>query len=106
LRGLMTSGVKRAPTLPDVPTVHELGYKDAVLLGYYGIWFPKGTPKEIVDRMNAAVKKVLDSPEMEKVLETSGIEKVASSPQEFAKFLEQDLEFNRKAMQRIGITPK
>jgi tripartite-type tricarboxylate transporter receptor subunit TctC len=105
MRALLTSGKKRAPTLPDVPTVYELGYKNAVLPGYIGMWFPKGTPKEIVDRMNAAIRKALDTPEMEKVIATAGTEKIWSSPQEFAEFLK-DLEFNRKAIQTIGITPK
>jgi tripartite-type tricarboxylate transporter receptor subunit TctC len=106
LRALATTGIVRAPSLPEVPSLHELGYKDAVLLGYYGLWFPKDTPPDRVARIQQAVSRVLDGAEMRKVLDTAGITKVASTPQEFARFLEKDLVFNRDIMKAIGIEPK
>jgi tripartite-type tricarboxylate transporter receptor subunit TctC len=106
LRALATTGTDRAPSLPEVPSLYELGYKEAVLLGYYGLWFPKDTPRDRVMRMQRAVSKVLDGPEMQKVMETAGITKVASSPEEFAAFLAKDLEFNREIMKAIGVEAK
>jgi len=106
LRALATTGTVRAPSLPDVPSLYELGYKDAVLLGYYGLWFPKDTPADRVNRMYQAAVKVLAGPEMQKVMETAGIRKVASTPKEFAEFLEKDLAFNRDVMKAIGVEPK
>lgn len=106
LRALATTGTVRAPSLPDVPSLHELGFKDAVLLGYYGLWFPKDTPRDRVMRLQQAVAKVLTGPEMQKVMDVSGITKVASTPEEFAAFLEKDLAFNRDIMKAIGIEAK
>jgi len=106
LRALATTGTVRAPSLPDVPSLYELGYKDAVLLGYYGLWFPKDTPADRVNRMYQAAVKALNTPELEKVMETAGITKVGSTPKEFAAFLEKDLAFNRDVMKAIGVEPK
>jgi tripartite-type tricarboxylate transporter receptor subunit TctC len=106
LRALATTGIKRAPSLPEIPSLHELGYKDAVLLGYFGLWFPAGTPAERIERMHHAAVEALNSPEMQKVLHTSGIEMVASSPAEFARFLEEDYAANAKILPSIGVKPR
>jgi tripartite-type tricarboxylate transporter receptor subunit TctC len=106
MRALGITGETRAPNLPDVPTFAEQGYGDVKLLAFYGMWFPVGVPAEIVNLVNRSVKEALATPEMRKVIETSGLQVVASRPDEFAKFLAEDVAYQAVVNKRIGITPK
>lgn len=106
VRGVAITGPRRAPSLPDVPSFQEFGYRDMDLTGYHGLWFPPGTPRERVERVQRAVVKVLDTPEMKRVIVDSGIEAVGSTPEAFARFIEQDLALQKSIMQRIGLQPQ
>src|SRR3546814_5592462 len=57
---LAVTGEKRSAPLPDVPTAKELGIADYLSGTWYGIFAPKGTPRDVVDKLNAAVNKALD----------------------------------------------
>jgi tripartite-type tricarboxylate transporter receptor subunit TctC len=87
LRALGITGETRAPNLPEVPTFAEQGYPDVKLLAFYGMWFPAGTPRELADFMQQKVKEALATPDMRKVIEASGVQAVASAPDDFANFL-------------------
>ena len=63
----MTSG-KRAPELPDVPTVAESGVKGFEATSWFGLFAPAGTPPEVVAKLNAAIVKALGSPDVKKQL--------------------------------------
>ncbi len=80
---LAVSSPKRLAILPDVPTVAETvpGYE---LTGWQGLWAPVGTPPAIVQRLNAAIVKVIRSPEMQKRIQELGYEPLGSSPKEMA----------------------
>jgi tripartite-type tricarboxylate transporter receptor subunit TctC len=106
MRALGLSGETRAPSLPDVPTFAEQGYPDAKLTAFYGMWFPAGVPRERVEFMYRAVKQALATPDMQRIMEQSGLRTVASTPDEFAAFLAEDIVYQAKVNQRIGITPK
>lgn len=106
LRALATTGTKRAPSLPEVPSFDELGYKKAVLVGYFGLWFPAGTAPERIERVHRAVAEALRTPEMQAVIDKSGIEAVGSGPEEFARFLAEDYAMNAELLPSIGVTPK
>ncbi|HEX2216703.1 MAG TPA: tripartite tricarboxylate transporter substrate binding protein [Xanthobacteraceae bacterium] len=106
LRALGLTGAERAPNLPDVPTFQELGYKEMDLKGYYGWWFPAGTPRERIDLMQHEVKQALESPEMQEVLKKSGLAMRATTPNEFREFLAKDLAFQASIIKRIGIEPR
>lgn len=106
LRALAISGARRAPSLPDVPTFQELGYKEMNLTGYYGLWITGGTPRPLVDRLSAEAKKALLTEDLQKFLKNSGLNMVASTPDEFRAFLEKDIAFQREVFQRIGLQPK
>jgi tripartite-type tricarboxylate transporter receptor subunit TctC len=106
LRALGLTGHQRAPNLPDVPTLQELGFKDMDLNGYYGWWFPAGTPQARVTFMQQQVKKALHTPDMEGILTKSGLRLVASTPAEFKAYLAKDLAFQASVIKRIGIQPK
>jgi len=98
VRPLGLTGPVRAPVLPDVPTFKELGYPEVIFTGIYGLWFPAKTPVARVNRMHAEVKKMISTPEMKAKLEELGLVGVASTPAEFAKFIEQDIEFQTRVM--------
>jgi tripartite-type tricarboxylate transporter receptor subunit TctC len=106
LRALGLTGHQRAPNVPDVPTFQELGYKEMDLNGYYGWWFPAGTPAERVNFMQREVKKALNSPPLLDILKKSGLRLVASTPAEFKDYLAKDLAFQAGVIKRIGIQPK
>ena len=106
MRALGISGEQRAPNLPDVPTFAEQGYPEAKLIAFYGMWFPAAVPPERVALMQSAVKQALDTPAMQRLLETSGLQRVGSTPEEFAAFLKDDIVYQAQVNKRIGLSPK
>ena len=87
LRPLGTTGDKRAPTLPDVPTLAEQGVKTFPTYSWWGVYLPTGTPQPIVDRQNAELAKAARSPDVaQKFAEQIDMEIIASTPAEFAAF--------------------
>jgi len=87
LRPLATTGEKRAPSLPDVPTVGEQGFTTYPTYSWWGVYVPTGTPRPIVDRLNAELAKAARSPDVaRKFADQIDMEIIASSPEEFAAF--------------------
>jgi tripartite-type tricarboxylate transporter receptor subunit TctC len=87
LRPLASTWNRRVAALQDVPTAEELGYKDLVIGHWSGLFAPKGTAPEILDKMNAAVNKALKSPELRARLIPQGIDPQGGSREDFRKFL-------------------
>ncbi|HUP95501.1 MAG TPA: tripartite tricarboxylate transporter substrate binding protein [Burkholderiales bacterium] len=90
LRGLGVTTAQRSPALPDLPAIGE------VLPGYaadfwFGMWAPAGTPTEIVSRVNQAIVRILNQPEVLERLRTDGYDPVGSTPQEFARIVARDI---------------
>ena len=79
---------KRLEVLPDVPTVAESGYPGFQVDNMYGLLAPKGTPLDVVRKLNADVVQVLQQPDVRKPLETATIEIVADTPDDFARYIE------------------
>ena len=92
LKALGTSGKVRSSVLPEVPTVSEAGVPgyDAVI--WLGIMAPAGTPKAIVDRLNAEITKAANSPEIKKAWAEQGAVPMSMTPDEFGHFLREDIE--------------
>jgi tripartite-type tricarboxylate transporter receptor subunit TctC len=87
LRALATTGDKRAPSLPDVPTLAEQGFKTYPTYSWWGVYVPTGTPRPIVDRMSIELTKAARSPDVaQKFAEQIEMEVMASSPEAFAAF--------------------
>jgi tripartite-type tricarboxylate transporter receptor subunit TctC len=87
LRALGTTGDKRAPSLPDVPTLNEQGLKTYPTYSWWGVYVPTGTPRPIVDRLNVELAKAARSPDVaQKFAEQIDMEIVAGTPEEFAAF--------------------
>ncbi len=87
LRPLATTGEKRAPTLPAVPTIGEQGLKTYPTYSWWGVYVPTGTPRAIVDRLNVELAKAARSPDVaRKFADQIDMEILASSPDEFTAF--------------------
>jgi len=84
LRALAVTPPKRVPALPAIPTFAEAGVKEIVVVNWYGLIAPAGTPRAVVDRIAAEATKAMRSPDMMKSLLAEGSEAVGSKPEEFA----------------------
>jgi tripartite-type tricarboxylate transporter receptor subunit TctC len=91
LKALATTGDKRSPLLPDVPTMAEAGIKDAVIWSWQALAAPKGLPPEVKSALLGAMMFTLKDPDVAKKLTDPGFEIVASTPEEFAAFLNREL---------------
>ena len=87
IRALAVTSPKRLKNLPDVPTIAESGYPGFEAATWSGLVAPRGTPKAIVDRLNAEANRALKNPEMLAKLDADGSEPLGGSPQRFADFL-------------------
>ncbi len=91
MRALATSGPKRSPELPNVPTVQEAGVAGFDVVAWNGLYAPTGTPKEIIDTLNAALHEVLADPALKKRALDLGIDARASTPAELDARMRADI---------------
>ncbi len=106
LRPLAFTGLKRSPQLPNVPTVDESGVKGYESTGWYGLYGPRGMPRPIVDKLNAAVKQMVQSKDVLERFTQLNLEAVGSTPEEFAKFLKEDYERYVAVAKAANIQPQ
>jgi tripartite-type tricarboxylate transporter receptor subunit TctC len=91
LKALAVTGDKRSAVLPDVPTLAEAGVKGADVFSWQAVAAPKGLPKDVKDKLHAALVKALNEPDLVKSFSEQGFEIVANTPEQFAAFLNQEL---------------
>ena len=103
LRGLAQMGVRRSHLLPDLITLNELGIREAEIGGWYGLYAPSKTPREITDRMLAEVLKALKEPEVREKIGNLGAEPVGMPSDEFARFILADIEKYTRLGRRINL---
>jgi tripartite-type tricarboxylate transporter receptor subunit TctC len=103
LRALAVSEDKRAPQLPDVPTAAEAGLPGYYSTSWAGIVVPKGTPAPIIAKLNAAIVKVLDMPEVKQQFIRQGGEAAPSTPEAFARFIRADYERIAKVAKTVKL---
>ncbi|PVY71002.1 tripartite-type tricarboxylate transporter receptor subunit TctC [Cupriavidus alkaliphilus] len=91
LRALAVTTARRSSSLPDIPTVAESGLPGYAFDSWFGILAPAGTPKEIIDTLNAEIGKALAAPDVRERLAAQGAEPKRSSPQEFASYIQAEI---------------
>jgi tripartite-type tricarboxylate transporter receptor subunit TctC len=104
LRAYAVSSPKRASSLPDVPTLHEAGIKDFDVSQWQGVLAPAGTPRAIIDKLNAEIVKAMNTPEVrERIVTQGGNEIVTGSPEDFAALIRRELQQYAKLIKDANI---
>jgi tripartite-type tricarboxylate transporter receptor subunit TctC len=106
LRPLAFTALKRSPQLPDVPTVDELGIKGYEASGWYGIHGPRGVPKAIVEKLNAAARQIVGMPDILERFAGLNLEPISTTPEAFAHFIKADLQKYAEIARKAGIQPQ
>ena len=91
IRALAVASAKRAPGFPDIPTAAEAGLKGYEVSTWYGIFAPKGTPQDILDKATAEIQKALSTPELKATWTNNGSETPHLQGDAFAKFVSADV---------------
>lgn len=100
---IVVAAPQRLAALPDVPTFKEVGLEPVNRMAYYGIVGPKGLPKEVVDKINAGVKKALEDPAVKKRIEDTGSVVLGNTPEQFATQIVAEFEVYKKVVQSAGL---
>ncbi len=95
---IVVAAPQRLAVLPDVPTFKELGLEPVNRMAYYGITGPKGLPKEVVDKINAGVKKSLEDPAVRKRIEDTGSIVIGNTPEQFSAQIKAEYEVYKKVV--------
>lgn len=96
---IVVAATHRLPQLPNVPTFKEIGLEPVNRMAYYGIYGPKGLSKEVVDKINAGVRKALEDPAVKKRIEDTGSIIVANTPEQFAAQIKAEFEIYKKVVE-------
>lgn len=104
LRALAVTTAKRVPSMPDVPTFAEAGVQGMEAATFTGLLAPKGTPPEVLDKLSAALGKILAQPEIIQRFDELGAEARGSSPEEFTRYLAAEDARWTPIIKRAGIT--
>ncbi|MGY4299803.1 tripartite-type tricarboxylate transporter receptor subunit TctC [Bradyrhizobium sp. i1.4.4] len=104
LRAIGVTTLERTPVLPDIPTFDEQGLKGFDISVFFGIVAPKGTPIEIIEKLNAAFAAVMDDPSIKSMLEAQGIIRASSnSPSHLQRFMADEIPRWRDVIKSIGL---
>jgi tripartite-type tricarboxylate transporter receptor subunit TctC len=103
LKALGVGGLKRSPTLPEVPTISEAGVPGYEAINWWGIIAPAGTPRAIVARLHKEITVIQQSPDMQKRFEAEAVEAVQMDPAEFGRYIETEIVKWGKVVKQAGI---
>ncbi len=103
LIAIVVAAPQRLAQLPNVPTFKEVGLEPVNRMAYYGIVGPKGMPRDIVDKVSAAVRKVLEDPVVRKRIEDTGSIIVGNTPEQFAGQIKAELEVYKAVVAKQGL---
>ena len=103
LRALAVTTARRIPQLPDVPTLQEAGVPGYDASIWLGLLAPAGTPRDIVDKLNAEIAKLMNAPDSRKALFDAGVEVAPSSPEAMGELLAQEMTRWGKVVKEAGV---
>jgi tripartite-type tricarboxylate transporter receptor subunit TctC len=106
VRALAITAARRAPMLANIPTFQESGFPGFEFAGWHGLWFPAGVPRDRVARIHKEVAKIMFSPDMKQRLDDLGFVPLASTPAEFAKFIDREIALYAKLIKAAKIEPQ
>lgn len=103
LRALAVTTKERSPLVPDLPSMQEAGVPDFDISSWQGYFAPAGTPKEIVTRLNAEIRKIVEKPEIKAQLATLGMDAFSGTPEQLGTFMGEQLVLWEKLIKNAGI---
>lgn len=103
IKPLAVTSARRTPVLPDVPGMAESGFAGADASNYFGLVAPRGTPQQVVDRLNEALARVVAQPDVQARLRADALEPATLGAQPLARFLAQDLAGWKKVVATQGL---
>jgi tripartite-type tricarboxylate transporter receptor subunit TctC len=106
LKALGVGGLKRSPTLPEVPTISEAGVPGYDAVNWWGIIAPAGTPPALVARLHKELGAIVQTPEMQKRFEAEAVEAVQMSPVEFGQYIDRETIKWARVVKEAGIKPE
>lgn len=101
---IVVAAPQRLAVLPNVPTFKEVGLEPVNRMAYYGVYGPKGLPKEVIDKVNAGVRKALEDPAVRKRIEDTGSLIIANTPEQFAAQIKAEYEVYKKVVTEQKLT--
>jgi tripartite-type tricarboxylate transporter receptor subunit TctC len=106
MRALAVSTIKRSSAMPDVPTIDESALKGYDAASWYGLFMPAGAPKEAINKVSQAVVKIMKAPDIRKQFINDGFDPVGLTPDEFSKYLREEIVKWDKIIKASGIKPQ
>ena len=106
LRALSVNGPKRSPALPDVPTANESGLKGFEVDFWIGVFVPSGTPRPIINRLNAEVNRIVTAEDLKERFLVIGADPAAGTPEQFGAILRNDIARWGKTVRASGMKPE
>jgi tripartite-type tricarboxylate transporter receptor subunit TctC len=103
LVAVVVAAPQRLAQLPNVPTFKEVGLEPVNRMAYYGIYGPKGMPRDIVDKINAGVRKALEDPAVKKRIEDTGSLIIGNTPEQFAAQIKAEFEVYKSVVDKAGL---
>ncbi|MBY0268339.1 MAG: tripartite tricarboxylate transporter substrate binding protein [Burkholderiales bacterium] len=103
LKAIAVGGIKRSPTLPDVPTVAESGIPAYQSFGWFGLLAPAKTPKPIIAKLHTATVRAVSAPDIAQKFLQLGVDPVHNTPEEFGRFIADQLVRYKSAVRELGI---
>jgi tripartite-type tricarboxylate transporter receptor subunit TctC len=104
LKALGVSTAKRSPEMPQVPTIAEAGVPGYEALVWIGLFAPKGTPPDVVDKLNAEIARLLALDDVRRLLAPTGMEPAPDTPKQFAAYVKSEYDKWGKAVRDSGAT--
>jgi tripartite-type tricarboxylate transporter receptor subunit TctC len=103
MRALAVTTQARDPQLPNVPALREAGLKDFDVTNWYGVVAPAGTPREIVQKLNAEINRIVQMPDTKAKLDELGTRLNPMSPEQFTQFLQAEIAKYAKVVKQTGV---